>query len=224
MPSLRPRTRLTLLATALAGLGAAAGAPPPPTLGHQKVTVDATSSEVDYKSHNGTFENVKISQGNITVIADTAHAIGYGEQSSQWILEGHVRVHAPPRGDLSSDKAVAEVLDNHITEVTVTGNPAQFTQQGASAGKITQGHADEIIYDVQAGTVQLNTDAWLSDGRNAFSGPQIGYNILKDRIQATSRGPGERVHITISPRTPPARSAKPPAAARPASRPPGRPS
>ena len=52
-----------------------------------------------------------------------------------------------------------------------------------------------------AGTVELNRDAWLSDGRNQISGPQIRYNIVEDRIEATSEGPGKRVHISIGPRT-----------------------
>lgn len=205
MPSLRPRTRLTLLTAALVGLGAAR----PPALPHQQFTFDAASSVVNYKAQTGTFQNIKIAQGKVTVLADRAHAVGIGRQSSQWTLEGHVRVHAPPHGALNSDTAVVQVRGGRITEVTVTGNPARFTQLGAIPGKIARGHADQIVYDVAAGTVQLNTDAWLSDGRTQMSGPQIGYNILKDRVEASSLGPGKRVHITIAPASKPAHGGGP---------------
>ena len=225
MPLLRRRTRFALIAVALAGLGAAR----PPTLPRQKYTFDATSSEINYKTQTGVFKNIKISQGKVTVFADRAHAIGIGDPNGQWTLIGKVRVHAPPHGNLSSDRAVVRVHNQRVTEVTVTGSPAHFSQQGKAPRQLTEGHADEIVYDVTAGTVDLNRDAWLSDGRNQISGPQIRYNILKDRIEATSEGSGKRVHISIGPRTlskskahPPASTAHPPA--KPSPKPPGRPS
>lgn len=184
-------------------------------------TFDAASSEIDYKAHSGSFKQITISEGKITVRADRAHATGLGQPSGQWTLTGNVRIHAPPHGNLTSDQAVVDILNNHITQATVTGNPAQFTQLGIAPGKVAEGHADQILYDIATGTVQLRKHAWLSDGRNQFSAPQLVYNILKDRIEATSRGPGERVHITITPRRTPGtgkKSATPPAAPRPPGR------
>ncbi len=212
MPSLRRRTRFALLATALAGLGAAR----PPIMPGQTYTFDAASSEINYKAQTGVFQNIKISQGKVTVFADRARAIGIGEPNGQWTLVGKVRVHAPPHGNLSSDKAVVEVHNQRITEVTVSGNPAHFSQDGQAPRRLTEGHADQIVYDVTAGTVELNRDAWLSDGRNQISGPQIRYNILKDRIEASSAGPGKRVHISIGPRTLPASKVPAPASKVPA--------
>ncbi len=250
MPSLRFRTRPSLLLTALCACGGAAHAtqtPPerpvtttpapaaatPPatarkapatgtkspaaakktrTLAHAgSYTFDAASSDVDYKTHSGSFKQITISQGKITVRADQAHATGLGRTSGQWTLKGHVRIHAPPHGSLNADRAVVEVSSSHITQVTVSGNPAQFTQQGMMSGKTARGHADQIVYDVGTGTVQLSQDAWLSDGRNQISGPLVRYNILKDRIEATSGGAGERVHITIAPQTPHTKRKRPPA-------------
>ena len=197
MPSSRPRTRFALLAAALAGLGAAR----PPTLPRRTYTFDAASSEINYKAQTGVFQNIEISQGKVTVFADRAHAIGIGRPNGQWTLIGKVRVHAPPHGNLSSERAVVQVRNQRVTKVTVTGSPAHFSQRGKAPRKLTEGHADQIVYNVTAGTVELNRDAWLSDGRNQISGPQIRYNIVEDRIEATSEGPGKRVHISIGPRT-----------------------
>jgi len=223
MPSLRHRTRFALLAAALAALGAAR----PPPLARQQYTFDAASSEINYKAQTGVFQNIKISQGKVTVFADRAHAIGIGEPNGRWTLIGKVRVHAPPHGNLSSDRAVVQVHNQRITAVTVTGNPAHFSQDGKPAHRLTEGHADEIIYDVTAGTVQLDRDAWLSDGRNQISGPQIRYNIRADRIEASSEGPGKRVHISIGPRTVSVHKAStavstPPAATQPSPKSPGK--
>ena len=238
MPLLRPRIRLLLLAPLCgAALAYAAPATPPPprpaaparpapaarslALGQGSYTFDAASSVVDYKSHTGSFKQITISQGKITVRADGATATGLGRPSGQWTLKGNVRVHAPPRGSLSSDQAVVQVAGNRIARVTVTGNPAQFTQQSPTTGRITQGHADQIVYDVGAGTVQLSQNAYVAIGRDQFSSPTVLYNINTERIEATSQGTGERVHITIAPRSAQGKgAATPKAPASPA--PPGR--
>ncbi len=237
MPSLRPRTRLLLLAP-LCGAGVAYAAqstpahPPAPArpvaahpapakslaLGQGSYTFDAASSEVDYKSHTGSFKQITISQGKITVRADGAHATGLGRPSGQWTLQGNVRVHAPPRGSLSSDQAVVDVAKNHISRVTVTGNPARFKQQSPTTGKITQGHADQIVYDVKAGTVQLSRNAYVAIGRDQFSSPTVLYNINTERIEATSQGTGERVHITIAAPSAPRNGKAPPHAPPPSGR------
>lgn len=245
MPSSRPRIRLPLLLTALCVCGgahaaqAAASAPPSPAaaarshragssaarsqvfaLAQGSYTFDAASSEVDYKTHTGTFKQITISQGKVTVLADQAHATGLGAPSGQWTLEGHVRIHAPPRGSLTSNRAIVDITDNRIARVTVTGDPARFSQENPKTGRITQGHANQIVYDVGAGTVQLSENAFVAVGRDQFSSPTVLYNIVTERIQATSSGTGERVHITIAPRTaPPQGGGAPPAAPpRPAGR------
>ena len=244
MPSSRFRIRLLLALAALFGAGVvhgaqaptapgAAGAKAPPrakatapaktAISTQGTyTFDAASSEVDYKTHSGSFTHITISQGKITVLADRARASGLGRPSGKWTLEGNVRVHAPPHGSLTSDRAVVDVSGSRITRVTVTGNPAEFTQVGMAPGRTAEGHADEILYDIATSTVQLRTNAWLSDGHNQISGPLVSYNILKDRIEATSSGSGERVHITIAPRKARGQPAKRPAAGAAAPQPPGR--
>ena len=211
MPSSRSRIRTWLLGSALCSLagsvlavsapGTAQATPArakPLFNAHGTYTFDAASSEIDYKSHTGTFHKITIQQGKITVVADRARASGLGRPDGQWTLQGNVQVHAPPHGSLTSDQAVVEIGNSRIARVTVTGAPAQFRQQSAQ-GRITQGHANQIIYNVTAGTVRLSHKAWVAVGRDEFSGPSILYNIIEERIQATSSGSGERVHITIAP-------------------------
>ena len=159
--------------------------------------------DVNYKTRTVVYRQVVISQGNIIVRADRARTtMGQGQHNSQWTLQGNVHIQAPPRGSLSAERAVVSVLGSRITRATVSGNPAQFTQQ-SKAGKPAQGHAEQIVYDLNKGTVQLSGDAWLSDGRNQMSAPMLTYDVLKERIKGSSPGNGGRVHITITPRAPP---------------------
>src|SRR5215472_3027337 len=164
------------------------------------ITVDAASSEVDYRTNTVVFTQVVISQGAMRVQADHAHASGLNFANSRWTFEGHVRIDAEPRGSLRADQAVVEFRDNRIARATANGTPAQFEQPRADSQQMARGHANEIVYDVNEGTVRLSEDAWLSDGINEISGPLLVYNIRAQRVQAaTQSGTDQRVHIVIQP-------------------------
>ena len=169
------------------------------------ITVDAASSEVDYRTNTVVFTDVVISQGTMRVQADHAHASGLNFANSRWTFEGHVRIDADPRGSLRADQAVVEFRDNRILRATATGKPAQFEQVRADSQQLARGHANQIVYDVTEGTVRLSDDAWLSDGINEISGPLLVYNIRAQRVQAaTQSGTDQRVHIVIQPQSTPA--------------------
>ena len=200
---------LTACAAAVAHGAAAplpvAAAPPAAAARQLPITVDAASSEVDYRTNMVVFSQVVISQGAMRVQADHAHASGLNFANSRWTFDGHVRIAAEPRGSLRADQAVVEFRDNHIMRATATGKPAEFEQPRGDSQQLARGHADEIVYDVYEGTVRLSNDAWLSDGTNEISGPLLVYNIRAQRVQAaTQPGSDQRVHITIQPQTAPA--------------------
>jgi lipopolysaccharide export system protein LptA len=203
----RASTRWLLGALAALCAGAAAAqapraAPLPPLIGRSDLPVDLTakSSVVDYTNNTLVFTEVVISQGGTRVSADQAHATGLDFVKSRWTFEGKVRIDAPPRGSLRADSAVVEFKDNRIERATAKGKPADFEQTREGSDQISRGHADQIVYDVNDGTLRLSDDAWLSDGQNQISGPNLVYNVRAQRVQATSApGSGERVHIIINP-------------------------
>jgi len=188
------------------------------------VQVDAASSEVDYKSNTVVFKDVVISQGDMRVSAEHARATGLNFASSRWNFEGNVHIDAEQRGSLRSDQAVVEFKDGHIARATITGKPAEFEQKRANS--VARGHADQVFYDVNDGTVRLTDEAWLSDGQNEISGPLLVYNIREQRVQAAASTGGaadtdQRVHISIAPHPGKPEPAKPETEpAKPAPKPP----
>jgi lipopolysaccharide transport protein LptA len=200
------------IAAAAPALAAPAAAPlkspgaTPAASGHQlPITVDAASSEVDYRTNTVELTQVVISQGAMRIQADRAHASGLNFANSRWTFEGHVRIDAEPRGSLRSDQAVVEFRNNRILRATASGKPAEFEQPRTDSAQMARGHADEIVYDVNEGTVRLSNDAWLSDGVNQISGPLLVYNIRAQRVQAaTQPGSDQRIHIEIQPQGTPA--------------------
>src|SRR3979409_188244 len=98
----RSSRKLLLLLAAAIGRGASAGTAPTPALqpGEQPITLDAASSEVDYRTNTVVFSEVVISQGATRVRADHAHATGLNFANSRWTFEGKVRIDAAQRGTL----------------------------------------------------------------------------------------------------------------------------
>jgi lipopolysaccharide transport protein LptA len=170
----------------------------------QKINVDCASGKVDYKTHIMVCRNIVISQGSTRVRADHARGTGgLNFQNSRWTFAGNVQIDAPPRGSLRSDQATVEFRDNRLADATITGNPAEFEQQRADDLGMEKGHADQIVYDVDQGTVLLTKDAWISDGHNEMSAPSIAYSIREQKVLASSAGASQGVHITITPQAAP---------------------
>lgn len=219
------RSRSSLLVLGLALAARAAAVPDTAATGKQpavsnpqaQITLDAASSEVNYKTGTVSFigspsRPVVLSQGNTRVRADRANTTCLKQgtvavtqcANSRWTFQGNVEIDAPPRGNLRSDQAVVEVKDNRIARATVSGNPAEFEQQRADAMGVTRGHADQIVYDVSDGTVRLTNDAWVSlaGGSNDITSQQIVYDIRSEKVRATSPGT-QGVHITLTPQSAP---------------------
>lgn len=212
------RNPLLLLVCGFATGGAAAPAGTQQSAPHalpactQPITLDAASSSLDLATKTYVFGDIVITQCSLRLQAD--HARGtepVNFSNSHWTFEGHVRMDAEQRGSLRADEAVVEFKDNYIARATITGKPAEFEQKRTDSDQMARGHADQIVYDVNAGTVHLTTNAWLSNGQNEISGPLLVYNMREQRVQAaTAPGTGERIHIVIAGHdAPKAESAKP---------------
>jgi lipopolysaccharide transport protein LptA len=168
----------------------------------QKISLDAASSEVDYKKNTAVFKDIVISQGDIKVEAHhaEAEASGLNFKTGKWTFSGDVRVHVEKRGSLHSDLAVLDFKDSQIVKATITGKPAQFEQQRSTSDQMARGHAGQIIYQPGDGVVRLSDNAWLTDGRNEIQGPLLVYNIRQEHVEALAQpGKDDRVHITIVP-------------------------
>jgi lipopolysaccharide export system protein LptA len=175
------------------------------------ISLDARSSEFDYKRNRLVFHDVKITQGKLRVEAAEATATGLNFENSQWQFSGDVHI-TMEKGSLSSDRADVTFAKNQIARAVINGAPASFEQTLDQPPQVARGHANVIEYDVQKGTVRLAENAWLSDGENELSGQVLVYDIRSERVVANAPpGAEERVRITINPRTkkPPAEPTEP---------------
>ena len=164
------------------------------------ITLDASSSEVDYRSNTLLFRDVVITQGNVRVSAQRSRATGLDFNDSTWTFSGMVRLTVDG-GELRSDEATVVFERNRIVRATICGKQAEFEQKLRDGGN-ARGRAGSITYEMTAGTVTLREDAWLSDdGRSEIRGDPLLYNVREQRVQAGKpAGSSERVRIVIRPR------------------------
>jgi lipopolysaccharide transport protein LptA len=200
------RRKLIEASVTLALLGAAPGlsvpaakiaeSAAPPTISY-----DASYMDTDFKTQVMHLKDVTITYGKMTVRADRALATARDFKNSRWTFDGNVRINADPRGNLRSDEAVVEFEDNQLKRATATGAPAEFDQKRTDSDVIARGHANQIVYEVAAGTVRLSNDAWITDGKNDdIRGPVIVYSLREEHVEAAmSPGTDTRVHVTIAP-------------------------
>ena len=165
----------------------------------QSITLDAQSSELDYKNNNLLFRKVRIAQGGMSVTADQAQATGLDFENSHWVFRGNVKI-AMEGGLLTSDEADVTFAKKLLAKAVANGNPAEFEQRIAKTGKLAQGHAGTIDYDVAKGVVHLSNNAWMSDGDREIQHESLVYNMAAQTIVAPASEQGsQRVHIIITP-------------------------
>ncbi len=189
-----------LMPAALLAASPAAAAVQP---AQQPILLEAQSTEVDLRTDNMVFRKVRITQGSMSISAEqgqaTRQAVPLAFDNNIWVFRGNVRI-TTDQGQLTSDEADITFTKKLLSKAVVNGNPAEFQQRVAKTGKLAQGRADTIDYDVAKGVVHLSKNAWLSDGQNEIRGESLKYNVLAQNIVAEGSEQGsQRVHIIITP-------------------------
>lgn len=171
----------------------------PPGNSEMPITLEAASSDFDYKNNSLRFRRIHITQGGLDVTAEQASATGLEFDNSEWLLQGDVTITVPG-GRLTSSEARVQFRNNAIVRASIKGAPAEFEQRLREGSQVARGRAASIEYDVQQSTVHLTGDAWLSDGQNEILGNTLIYDIGRQRVQANpnEKDPGG-VRITINP-------------------------
>jgi lipopolysaccharide export system protein LptA len=192
-----------LLAVLAVSAGIAADAPalppvpqltPPDTA--LPIDLDAAFSEFDRRNNRLIFRQLNIRQGTLTIEADEATADPADFANSIWVFVGNVRIrNADTR--TSSDRAELTFRGNQLRKAALTGQPARFSQAGAAGQPPTEGHGQLLEYDVDAATIELVNDAFLSDSKNEISGDRIAYDLRREVVTAGGTEGGQvRMRIT----------------------------
>ncbi|HTL50385.1 MAG TPA: LptA/OstA family protein [Steroidobacteraceae bacterium] len=187
-----------LAAAVLAACATVAGAQE-----REQLPIQLKAASLNFDTQKGLVEYgaVTITQGEIRITADRAVTSGLDFKDSSWEFSGTVRISMPDSA-LASDTASVHFSGGEIASALVTGAPATFQQQRKD--ERAEGRANRIDYDLKRGAVELDGNAWLSDGKTEITGAKLVYSTTNQRV--VSR---EQVLITIQPNEPAPEKPKP---------------
>jgi lipopolysaccharide transport protein LptA len=187
-----------LAAAVLAACAAVAGAQE-----REQLPIQLKAASLNFDTQKGLVEYgaVTITQGEVRITADRAVTSGLDFKDSSWEFSGTVRISMPDSA-LASDTASVRFSGGEIASALVTGAPATFQQQRKD--ERAEGRANRIDYDLKRGAVELDGNAWLSDGKTEITGAKLVYSTTNQRV--VSR---EQVLITIQPNEPAPEKPKP---------------
>jgi lipopolysaccharide transport protein LptA len=165
---------------------------------HEAVCV--SGSHLEGTPTHLTWQEVTIAyKARATVVkADLAEGTitGNDSKNSNWFMTGRVQIFMP-QGHLSADRATMQIVNDRITILTSQGAPASFERDpdGAAAPSSAaqaalehaQGHAREIVFDVDRNELELKGEAYVTAGCYEFSSEHMVYDIGTQRIQADPR-------------------------------------
>jgi lipopolysaccharide export system protein LptA len=167
----------------------------------EPISLDAAAAEFDGPQNRLVFDNVRITQGPLTITADRAIVDALDFANNTWLFTGDVRIDGGPTR-IRSDAASLLFVEHRLVSASVTGDPATFERDAVDDRRAISGGAAVIEYDAREGTLVLAQHAQLYDGTNEITGERLLYKVAEDRLIASSDASnGERVRVTITPQT-----------------------
>jgi lipopolysaccharide export system protein LptA len=191
------RKLLIIALTACLGTAMAQEVPDIALIKTLPINLDAKSSEFDRKKNKLFFRDLVITQGPLSIVADEATATRLDFEDSRWEFSGSVVIKNATT-TVHCDYAEVFFHEHRVRSALMRGQPVAFEQLTIDAEQQTDGRANIMEYDVDAGIIKMSDDAWLSDSANEVSGNRISYDLNRQYIIADSDDDGQ-VRMKIIP-------------------------
>ena len=167
------------------------------------ITIDAESTDYLGEESILTFNKLNLSQGNISITADSGQANKLDFENSVWQFNGNVKIILSD-GEINAESTYLEFKGHQIKIATIRGvseDQARLTLQRQDKLSVTTATADRIDYDFDAGMIDFSGRVSIVEDGNQISSSYLVYNIKKQTIQAQSKSQNDpKVKITFTPR------------------------
>ena len=132
----------------------------------------------------------------INIEADNAKII---EKEGKSVYSGNV-VLIQGTTRMTADIVTVFSKDSKLSKIIAKGSPVTYQQVNQPESDDLSGQANVVEYFADDNRLVLTENAKLTQGRTAFSGNRIEYNIATEVVTAeTSESSKERVQVTIQP-------------------------
>ena len=119
-----------------------------------------------------------------------ADSVLFNKAKGLAVYEGNVTI---VQGTLDIRAARIEInaLNNEISKITANGTPVSF-QQKMDDGKLAQGKANRVIYQVKEKRIVLDGNASISQNNDKFTSNHIEYSTRNGELKAgDKKAPGK---------------------------------
>ncbi len=164
----------------------------------QPISLDAESSLFDRQTNRVEFQQLTISQGDMSISADEAIASGLDFEEGEWRFTGNV-TFTVESARIDADSALMTFVDNELQTAELIGDPATLEDAGDPDTDPVRGGAARLVYDNAAQIMRMLDGAWFASGQNEFRGCDLIYDLEQEQLSSGSSDCGEPVVITIVP-------------------------
>lgn len=165
------------------------------------ISLHADYTDVDGKNSMLKFRGLRLTQGNIGIVADEGRASKLDFEDSVWHFSGNVTIDTE-NGHIECETAHLNFSGHQLRTATITGSPATFELNRPESDQVTYAEAGRLEYDFSDGIIEFSEQATITEGGNQISSNYLLYNIREQRISARSAGQGdEKVRIIYTPGT-----------------------
>jgi len=102
---------------------------------------------------------------------------------------------------LTGDVMTVHNKDNDVEKVIMDGKPATYKQRPDNKDKDVRAQALRMEYYTNPEYIILLREAEVEQDGNTLNSERIEYDVVKDKVNAGTDQAGERVTITIQPKT-----------------------
>lgn len=138
----------------------------------------------------------RIEGGELLIEADEAVTTSL-ELNARWELSGSI-VMAVGTARLEADGAVFEFEGGELVAAELAGDPATFEETAPEQAGPVRGEAMRIVYDSEAGTVQMQGGTRFVMGQHSMSGCDFLYD-LEGGLESGSNECGVPLAVTFVP-------------------------
>jgi lipopolysaccharide transport protein LptA len=153
----------------------------------EEMLFQADSTDLDLKSSKSTSYKITMTQGSWTMTADEGRLEWQDDKNGEWNLKGKVQLRGPG-SEIDAEEARVIIGSNQIQLVNFIGSPATF-RQFVKEGKIAEGRATSMQYDVNKNLVSLVGNAVINMGLYELTNAAITYDLREQKVVANNPSP-----------------------------------
>jgi lipopolysaccharide transport protein LptA len=145
----------------------------------QSVVLDGQSNMMRARSP-------RITQGNLTIVADDALATGFEfDDDGEFRLTGNVRMEVET-AVMEADSAVFTFADRQLSRGELEGAPVSFSDRDEATQRSVTGRAGKMSYDNVARTLRMTGEASVQLDAREVLGCDLIYDFQAERVTSGS--------------------------------------